>query len=438
MEKRVQLVVYAITVVAAAALVAVFVIFPPEITPRWITAALTLLGLALFSTALPVTITEGGSTTSMAFVPKLAAVVLLGPAGAGAVTAATHLAARLFSEQKPLRKTLYNVSQAILTILAAGLAYQWFGGVPTVIPPLDFRATFPPFLAATVAFFAVNTSLVAFILAFSEGKSFFEVWRQISGGLILFDLAMGPLGYLVAFLFVKWGVVALLLTIIPLIGLRYSYGANYELQKLNADLLRLMIKTIEAQDPYTSGHSIRVAERAKAIAQALGLRHSWVRNIETAALLHDIGKIDIAYGEILRQKGPLTPEQRQLIRDHPDKGVDIIRSIRSIHPSVLAYVKHHHERYDGDGYPVGLAAEEIPIGARIIMICDTIDAMLTARPYRDALPIHVVREELLRHRGAQFDPSIVDIVLSQGILEDASFSLEQPLRLTPRTASLTS
>ena len=420
------------------ALVAVFILFPPQVTPRWITAALTLLALALFSVALPVTITEGGSTTSMAFVPKLAAVVLLGPAGAGALTGVTHLTTALFSEKKPVHKSIFNVAQAVLTILAAGLAYVWFGGLSTVLPPLDFRTTFPPFLAATVGFFAVNTSLVAFILAFSERKSFLDVWRQISAGLILFDLAMGPLGYLVAFLFVKWGVVALLLTIIPLIGLRYSYGANYQLQQLNADLLRLMIKTIEAQDPYTSGHSIRVAERAKAIAQALGLRHSWVSNVETAALLHDIGKIDIAYGEILRQKGPLTPEQRQLIRDHPDKGVDIIRSIRSIQPSVLAFVRHHHERFDGEGYPAGLAGDDIPIGARIIMVCDTIDAMLTARPYRDALPVHVVREELLRHSGAQFDPAIIDIVLSRGILEDASFSLEQPIRMTPRHSRVTS
>jgi HD-GYP domain-containing protein (c-di-GMP phosphodiesterase class II) len=97
--------------------------------------------------------------------------------------------------------------------------------------------------------------------------------------------------------------------------------------------------------------------------------------------------------------------------------VDIIKSIRSIHPDVLAAVRHHHERWDGDGYPTGLAGEDIPLGARIIMVCDTIDAMTTARPYRDALPVSVVREELEKHRGTQFDSAIVDVLVKTDILE---------------------
>ena len=149
--------------------------------------------------------------------------------------------------------------------------------------------------------------------------------------------------------------------------------------------------------------------------------------VETAALLHDIGKIDVVYGEILRQKGPLTPEQRELIRAHPDRGVDIIKSIRSIHPEVLACVRHHHERWDGDGYPAGLAGEDIPLGSRIIMVCDTIDAMTTARPYRDALPVSVVREELTKHRSTQFDAAIVDVLVKTDILE----TLDTPEVATP-------
>ena len=149
----------------------------------------------------------------------------------------------------------------------------------------------------------------------------------------------------------------------------------------------------------------------------MGVRRRKIRHIETAALLHDIGKIDVAYSEILRQKGGLTPEQRELIRDHPDRGVDIVKSIRSISPVVLENIRHHHERWDGDGYPVGLRGDQIPLGARIIMVCDTIDAMTTARPYRDALPVSVVKEELVKHRGKQFDARIVDRVLETGLLD---------------------
>ena len=170
---------------------------------------------------------------------------------------------------------------------------------------------------------------------------------------------------------------------------------------------------------HIKAHSIVVARIARMIAR--GLRDVnpdiSVSKTTAGALLHDIGKIDVAYNEILRQKGPLTPEQRQLIRDHPARGVDIVRSIRSIPGDVLACIRHHHERWDGNGYPDGLSGDEIPVGARIIMVCDTIDAMTTARPYRDPLPTSVVREELIKHAGGQFDKTIVDVVLHSGILE---------------------
>ena len=154
----------------------------------------------------------------------------------------------------------------------------------------------------------------------------------------------------------------------------------------------------------------------------MGVSGRDLRRIETEALLHDIGKIDVAYGEILRQKGPLSAEQRELIRAHPDRGVEIIRSIRSLHPYVLECVRHHHERYDGAGYPDGLSEKEIPLGSRIIMISDTIDAMTTARPYRGALPMSAVRGELEKHRGTQFDPDIVDAVLEGPFLDFVEIS----------------
>ena len=283
---------------------------------------------------------------------------------------------------------------------------------------LNFLESFPEFVLAVLVYFAVNTGTVSYVVSASESASFFHTWRRLTGGLIWFDLAMSPLAFLVAWLYLRIdNPVFVFLAIIPLIGLRYSYGTNYELQRLNTDLLRLMVKTIEAQDPYTSGHSLRVAECATEICRELGIKGKQVENIEKAALLHDIGKIDVAYGEILRQKGPLTPEQRRLIQDHPARGVEIVRSIRSIPSEVLECIRHHHERWDGDGYPDKLAAIEIPLGARIIMVCDTIDAMTTARPYRDPLPVSVVKEELEEHSGSQFDSDIVSAVLRSSILD---------------------
>ena len=417
MDPRIKRTIYATTLAAAALVAVLFVRYPPTLDAESFLAFGTLLALSTLAMMLYLRFTEAGSTTSMDFVPELGAILLLGPTGAVMVTLLSELISGFFLyKEKSALKKLFNVSQLVLAVGAAGLLFRWSGGVES-LDTFRFQASLAPFLLAVLAYFAVNTSTVAFIVTVSERTPFFETWRRMTGGLIVFDLAMSTLAFLVAFLYTQYGVIAVFLAMIPLIGLRYSYGVNFELQQLNTDLLRLMVKTIEAQDPYTSGHSIRVSEAAKKIARALAVAPRQLKRIETAALLHDIGKIDSVYGEILRQKGPLTPEQRELIRAHPDRGVDIIQSIRSIHPDVLSCVRHHHERWDGDGYPTGLAGEEIPLGARIIMVCDTIDAMTTARPYRDALPVSVVREELSKHRSTQFDAAIVDVLVKTDILE---------------------
>ncbi len=361
-------------------------------------------------------VAEGGTTSSLEFIPQLAGVMLLGPAGAALIGLVSELFSTLFDQHKPLFKRAFNVAQMTLSATCAGIAYVTFGG-PVSLTSFVPMETFAPFLLAVVVYFAVNTTAVSYVVAAAQGSSFGDVWREIAGGLILFDVTMSFIALVVAVLYASFGWIVILFAVIPLFGLRYSYGVNLELQQLNTDLLRLMVKTIEAQDPYTSGHSIRVSEAAREIGRLLGIGRRKMRHIETAALLHDIGKIDVAYAEILTQKGPLTPEQRELIRDHPDRGVEIVKSIRSIPPIVLKNIKHHHERWDGEGYPGGLKGEEIPIGARIIMVCDTIDAMTTARPYRGALPVSVVKEELIKHRGTQFDAQIIDRVLEAGLLD---------------------
>jgi len=367
--------------------------WPPDFSNQsWLVSFGTLLALSIVSTLMALQVAEGGTTSSLEFIPQLAGVMLLGPAGAALIGLVSELFSTLFAQHKPLFKRAFNVAQMTLSATCAGIAYVIFDG-PVSLDSFILRETFAPFLVAVVVYFAVNTTAVSYVVAAAQGSRFGEVWRQIAGGLILFDVTMSFIALVVAVLYAAFGWIVILFAVIPLFGLRFSYGVNLELQQLNTDLLRLMVKTIEAQDPYTSGHSIRVSEAAREIGRLMGVRRKEMRHIETAALLHDIGKIDVAYAEILSQKGGLTPEQRELIRDHPERGVDIVKSIRSIPPAVLENIRHHHERY-----PAGLKGNKIPIGARIIMVCDTIDAMTTARPYRGALPISVVKEELAKHR----------------------------------------
>lgn len=416
---KLRILVVVAATLAVAATVLVFVFFPPDLNGTWLRAFGVLISLGLLSIILALRVTERGTTASVDFLPELAAVLLLGPAGSVALTAISDMGSQLLVDRKPILKSIFNTSQVVLAIAAASVTYIALGGhVGATLSALslDFERVFLPFLGASVVYFMVNSTAVGYAIALSEGKSFRDVWGALAGKSILFDIAISPLAYLVAYLYLKLGIVALYLAVVPIIGLRYSYGLNIELQQLNFDLLRVLIRALEAQDPYTSGHSIRVAERARRIAKQLGLARRRIEIVETAALLHDIGKIGVEFGKILRQKGPLTPEQRDLIRSHPRRGVEIIKSVRSLHQQVLDCVLHHHERIDGTGYPDGLAGEEIPLGARIIMVSDTIDAMLTARPYRDALPVSVVREELLKHRGTQFDSDVVEAALDAEVL----------------------
>lgn len=416
LDTRLRALIISTASIGALALAGISYFYPPPITVPWLIAFATLLVLAIVSALLALTITDSGASTNVSFIPYLAGFILLGPFGAVALTLIEGLLTELLILRKAHHKALFNLSQNVLATAVAAYVYQLFGG-ETSLTTLSLRTSFPPFTLAVLAYFAINSVAVSYAISLTERRPFLDVWRQAVGSIILFDVVMSSLAFLVAFLYVRWGPIALLSAIVPIIGLRYSYGVNLELQQLNQDLLRVLIKTLEARDRYTSGHSIRVAERAKAISHALNLRPARVRRIETAALLHDIGKIDLAYGEILRQAGPLTPDQRELIRAHPDKGVEIVSSVRSIDQEILQCIRHHHEWFDGSGYPLGLAGDDIPLGARIIMIADSIDAMLTDRPYRKALSPEDVRQELLRHSGRQFDPVVVEATLEGEILE---------------------
>jgi len=397
--------------------------------PDWLTAAAILLGLSLVSTLMALKISEGGTTSSLDFVPQLAAVLLIGPAGASALALISESVSEIFIYRKPRFKKIFNTAQVVLSVAAAGTVYVLFDGQVS-LTEFNFGQNFPPFIVAVIAYFAVNTISVSYVVSVSENKSIIDAWNEMSGRLILFDFAMSLPAVGVALLYVEFGWMILVMTVIPLFGLRYSYGTIYELRDLNDDLLTLFIKTIEAQDPYTSGHSERVSDSAVLIARAHGCGGKLLRQIKISALVHDIGKIDVAYLEILRQKGPLTPVQRELIKAHPERGVEILRSIRSIQEEVLENVLYHHERWDGEGYPTGLSGSQIPLGARIIMVCDTIDAMTTARPYRDPLPISTVREELLKHRGTQFDPEIIDLVIDNGLLTKIEIPVQAQLEAT--------
>jgi response regulator RpfG family c-di-GMP phosphodiesterase len=174
--------------------------------------------------------------------------------------------------------------------------------------------------------------------------------------------------------------------------------------------VQALIHTIDAKDHYTFNHSRRVAGISASLARVMDLSEKTVKEIEHAASIHDIGKIGIVEG-ILQKNGRLTEDEYEEIKKHPEIGARIVKSIPFLEESLLV-ILHHHERYDGTGYPGGLKGGKIPLAARIVIVADAVDAMMRARPYREALSREMVMAELRDCSGTQFDPAIAEIILS--------------------------
>lgn len=182
-----------------------------------------------------------------------------------------------------------------------------------------------------------------------------------------------------------------------------------DLENLYYNLVQALVATIEAKDQYTSGHSERVTDYAVELATAMRLDPDMVNQIRLGGLLHDIGKIGIPES-VLNKPGRLDEDEWRLIRTHPRMGAQILKNISNIE-DVISLVEHHHESYDGTGYPDGLAGEDIPLGARVLAVADTFDAMTSKRPYRDGLPMEVVIKEFNDNLGIQFDRKIAEVFL---------------------------
>jgi putative nucleotidyltransferase with HDIG domain len=183
-----------------------------------------------------------------------------------------------------------------------------------------------------------------------------------------------------------------------------------ELKELYESTLQAMATALDFRDNETQGHSIRVVEYALMVANSMGVEDPEIGWIRQGALLHDIGKIGVP-DAILRKPGKLDADEWIEMRKHPEHGYQMLRHIRFLEPA-LEIVLSHQERYDGSGYPRGLAREQIPLGARIFAVVDCFDAMTSDRPYRAALPIETAREEVRTHAGTQFDPAVAEAFLS--------------------------
>lgn len=198
---------------------------------------------------------------------------------------------------------------------------------------------------------------------------------------------------------------------------------NSQIGEMNKKIIRALVKTIDAKDRYTNGHSIRVAEYSREIAKRMNKSEKELEDIYYAGLLHDVGKIRVP-AAVINKPGKLTDEEYEQVKIHPLTSYHILKDIYE-DKTISLGAKFHHERYDGKGYPNGLEGENIPEIARIISVADTYDAMASNRSYRKALPQEVARSEIEKGKGTQFDPEIAEIML-QMIDEDKTYSMSEP------------
>jgi putative nucleotidyltransferase with HDIG domain len=349
---------------------------------------------------------SGEGAISLSFTADFAAAVLFGPCF-GALTACLGcVVAQGLVRRRSLIKTAFDAGQFALASGLAGLAFAALKAGPQVSLTSNALA----YVAAAVAYVMVNSALANGAIALC-GQPFARLWLLSlrEGG--VFYVAMAPLGAVIASAYAQspWTILYFPL----LVWVIYKgFGLYARLRTETSQALVVLANTIDKRDRYTYQHSVRVAQYATQIARRLGLRADEVDLITSAAHVHDLGKISID-NRILLKNGPLTDEERQEVNLHPAAGAELAGQF-SMYGAGADIIRHHHERWDGGGYPDRLAGEAIPLGARIIAVADVYDAMTSDRPYRRALSHEVAVSELIRGRGTQFDAKAVDAFLAVG------------------------
>lgn len=380
--------------------------------------------------ALEVRLGEG--SIALSYPLSVATLALLGPSAGGAVAAACMLPALLKPAEIRVDRYFFNLGQLVLCSLLAGWVYLGIGGRLLVAGPLG-PGDFPRAGVAASALVATgvltNFMLVSIGLAIKRRSHVARVWRSNFSWMMPTQVALGLVGLVIAQVIAVVGIAGLALFIAPLLVARDTYHRYVRLRDAYADTVRSLVATIEAKDPYTKGHSVRVAEYSLGIGQQLALADSQLERLEYAALLHDLGKVGVSR-TVLAKAGALSNDEFAEVRRHPDIGASILESVPYLQ-DIVTVVQHHHERVDGSGYVDGLRGDAIPIAARILAVADAYDAMTSRRPYREALSGSSAMVELRSVSGTQLDPIVVEAMFhylegrdgaeadSWGVLADA-------------------
>jgi putative nucleotidyltransferase with HDIG domain len=389
----------------------------------------------------------GGSGVSVAIIIAIAGILALNPF-AGVITGLvagliSPVIQALLGESRPnqekrsfIRRVFFNIGMFAVSNCIAGWLYVLLGGqVGSTVQVTNIV----PILVSVVAAVLVNILILIGVIALQTGKSPFEIWKinfQWAATIQIVGCIFG--GCTLAVAYEKFSVLGLAVFFLPVISIGYSHrlyvnhtkkyvddlentrdnlkkvnqeleAVNLELDETNIGLLETLGTVIDAYDVYTRYHSTQVTVYADAIARKMGLSKDEISAVVKAGLVHDVGKIGVP-DTIIGKQGALTRDEISEMRRHPVISADILRRMKGMQ-ALIPLVRHHHEQWNGAGYPAGLAGEEIPLGARILALADCIEAMSSDRPYRHGRSFEEVRAEVIRCTGMQFDPQVVEAFL---------------------------
>jgi putative nucleotidyltransferase with HDIG domain len=408
-----------IAVVACAGLAALvhsaaaLAVHPP--TPGW----LVLAGLTLLTGSLTIKVPTVSARLSVSEVFVFAAVLWFGPAVATFIVALDTLVGTLWlrGPGRSFARVVFNVSAGVAAIWVASHIFQGIAPQPGLSRP-PIQDLLLPVVVLAVGYFAINSLLIAMALGFQQGASPIDIWRRNFLWLGLNHLVGASVAVLLVAYTPSLDVTAFSV-IVPLLVITYltfrmTLGRLEDANKHVSQLNELYLSTVEtlamaidAKDQITHGHIRRVQVYTVELAKRLGVDDSaQLKGIEAAALLHDMGKLAIPE-HILNKPGRLTPAEFDKMKRHADIGADLLSSIKFPYP-VVPIVRHHHENWDGTGYPSGIAGTDIPIGARILSVVDCFDALTSDRPYRPRLAPSEAFTILRERRGTMYDPLVVD------------------------------
>jgi hypothetical protein len=385
----------------------------PELTRDVIltTIILTSVSLALeMGITFPLLIS---GLTSFSTVTYMAMIFML-PFPIPAIAGALSVMVTDITGRKPWTNIVFNAANYALTFGSASLIWHLLSGGNSLLTlPFHVMSVVSVVLVITV-FYLVNVLLMNAYLAIANHRSISYIWLSQDLGFLLPYVSLEVVGVLFALVWEASPIVTPLL-FVPAVTTYLAFETIQRLQQQTRQAMIAMADAIDARDAYTAEHSHRVASLAKRIAEVYGMKDHEIERVELAARVHDIGKIGIG-NDSLHKGGPLNDDEWEIMRRHPVIGEQLLSPYRQFRHEV-AIVRSHHERWDGKGYPDKIRAHQIPLGARIIAVADTFDAMTSTRPYRPALSRDYAVEEIRTNAITQFDPQVVASFLQ--VMEEA-------------------